>query len=102
MRIEVHDIHTGLTQEQASLARERVETALARFSTHLGAVDVRFLDINGPRGGVDKRCTITIEVVGAPDVRIEEDATTVEIGVSVAADRAKKVVASRVDKLSSR
>ena len=101
MKIQIHDIHAGLTHEQETLALERVRTALERFSQHLRTVDVRFSDINGPRGGVDKRCTLTIEVTGAQNVRIEEDSTSVERAVSVAADRAKKVIASRVDRLNA-
>ncbi len=36
----------------------RIGFALARFSDELGSVLVRLDDLNGPRGGIDKRCRV--------------------------------------------
>ena len=45
---------------------ERVRFALRRLSTFVPHAKVQFTDINGPRGGVDKRCQVelTTEMAG--------------------------------------
>lgn len=38
--------------------RKRAGFALDRFADRIGKVSVKFEDINGPKGGIDKRCTV--------------------------------------------
>lgn len=46
----------------------RVRFAMRRLSGLVPRVKVQLSDINGPRGGVDKRCQLALSTVGAPDV----------------------------------
>lgn len=39
----------------------RLSAALAHLADRLGSVVVRFVDENGPRGGLDKICAISLE-----------------------------------------
>lgn len=54
----------GTDEETRATLREqiarRVDFALERFSEKLGSVLVRLDDLNGPRGGVDKRCQVQL------------------------------------------
>jgi putative sigma-54 modulation protein len=56
-------------------ARRRLEFALRRFENRVRHVIVRLGDINGPKRGVDSRCSITLRLRdgGAP---IDVDAVT--------------------------
>lgn len=48
------------------LSVERVRFALRRLTTWVPRAKVQFSDVNGPRGGVDKRCQVELstEAVG--------------------------------------
>ena len=52
--------------QMRDFATKRMRFALRRLSTFVPRAKVQFSDINGPRGGVDKRCQVelTTEKVG--------------------------------------
>ncbi|MBI2751430.1 MAG: HPF/RaiA family ribosome-associated protein [Burkholderiales bacterium] len=43
------------------LSRERIRFALRRMSGFVPRAKVQFSDVNGPRGGIDKRCQIELK-----------------------------------------
>lgn len=53
---------------------ERLGRQLGKFARHIERVRVRFEDINGPRGGVDKACSIQVSLSHLPPVIVEERA----------------------------
>ncbi len=64
---------------------KRVRAALQRYAAHIRAVRVHLKDINGPRGGVDKECTIAVRLAVPPRLLVIED---VDSNAAAAADRA--------------
>lgn len=60
----------------AAHAREKVSSTLGRLGIRATGARVRFADENGPKGGVDVRCTLTIEVPRRPLVSAEALAST--------------------------
>jgi hypothetical protein len=65
---------------------------LARFGTMLRRVDVRFKDINGPRGGVDTIARIHLSVAGRPAVFVQERALDAGRALSQAAASAARAL----------
>ncbi|MFN3436244.1 MAG: HPF/RaiA family ribosome-associated protein [Acidovorax sp.] len=57
---------------EATLMRETVERrvrfVLRRLNTMVPRADVQLDDVNGPRGGVDKRCQIALRTDGSSQV----------------------------------
>jgi hypothetical protein len=49
---------------------ERVRFALRRLATFVPLAKVQFSDVNGPRGGVDKRCLVELKTDNAGTVVI--------------------------------
>lgn len=58
----------GLHMRDLSL--QRVRLALRRLSTFVAYAKVTFSDVNGPRGGVDKRCQVQFKTDSAGTVLI--------------------------------
>ena len=58
MKVNVRWRATDASDALASYVNRRLRFALARFNGAVQHVTVRFEDVNGPKGGVDKRCTI--------------------------------------------
>ena len=47
--------------QMRDLSVERVRFALRRLATFVPHAKVQFSDVNGPRGGVDKRCQVELK-----------------------------------------
>ena len=60
--------------------------ALTCCDDRIQRVVMRLSDINGPRGGADKRCHLQVVLAGLPDVVVED----IEADLYVAIDRASR------------
>jgi hypothetical protein len=84
MRITIR-IRRHIPDEAVPLLRRRLEFALGRFASRLREVSAHVSDVNGPRGGVDKRCVITLHLDRSPRPIVIED---VDVDPMVTIDRA--------------
>ena len=77
----------------------RLRFALDRFDHRLDQLQVRLDDVNGPRGGLDKRCRII--VVGRPSwrIQVEGTGTTFDRAIDSAAARATRSVGRLLKRL---
>ena len=64
-RLEVRHINLPVSDALQEFTQRRVERALRPFHSNVSRVDVRITDVNGPDGGIDKRCSVTAELAGA-------------------------------------
>ena len=62
---------------------------------------VRLSDINGPRGGRDKRCRLHLVMPGRANVVIEDTRADLYTAIDCAADRAARTVARKLARLRS-
>ena len=60
MKIEVRFRGMESSESLREHAARRVHLHLSRFGQQLSAVVVRIADVNGPKGGLDKRCQVTV------------------------------------------
>ncbi|MCF6291366.1 MAG: hypothetical protein L3J03_10285 [Desulfobacterales bacterium] len=58
MILEINSKQAGIDEDVSRQARHLLRFSLSRFEGVVSRVKVRFFDINGPKGGVDKRCRI--------------------------------------------
>ena len=56
--------------QMRDLSVERVRFALRRLTAWVPRAKVQFSDVNGPRGGVDKRCQVELKTENAGTVVI--------------------------------
>jgi putative sigma-54 modulation protein len=62
MKIEVRGPTFSRSDALRAHAERRLGAALGRFQTHVARATVRLTDVNGPRGGVDQRCRVSLTV----------------------------------------
>ena len=102
MQVEIQARGLKLTEGLRTHAERRVRFAFASTSDRVRTVVVRLADENGPRGGVDKRCTIRANVPGAQPTVIEHQETDLYVAIDRAADRAGRAVSRLLAKTSGR
>lgn len=100
MQIDIQARGFKLTEALRAQAERRVRFALGSASVRVHSVVIRLSDENGPRGGVDKRCTIRAALPGVPPVVIEQQEADLYIAIDRAADRAGRAVARRLQQTS--
>jgi len=87
----------GWPRESTALAERRLEYALGRFAPRVRSLSVRLSDLNGPRGGLDKKCLIAVRLERPRRVIVIEDVDADEgAAINRAADRAARAVSRAV------
>jgi ribosome-associated translation inhibitor RaiA len=92
MRLKLTTQGVELTPDLRERVWRRIHFALGRFSAGIKSVSVRLTDVNGPRGGVDKCCVVSIQPVMCPAVVIREQHNDVHAAVAIAAERAGRCI----------
>jgi len=100
MQIDIQAKGFRLTEGLRTQAERRVRFALGATSSRVRSVVMRLQDENGPRGGVDKRCTIRANLPGGPPVIIEHQEADLYVAIDRAADRAGRAVSRRLERAS--
>ena len=73
-------------------AERRLSFALLRFAHGLQHVMVRLVDLNGPRRGIDSRCSITATLIDGRRVFVEATAAWPFTAVTQAAHRLNEAI----------
>lgn len=98
-------IRPSIGWPNAALAgvRERFEYALGRFAGRVRSVTVRLGDVNGPRGGVDKTCAVTVRLDWPRRAVVVEDIDPDPVVVvGRVAGRAARSVSRAIDAATNR
>lgn len=98
MRIDIQASGFKLTDGLREHTERRLQFALSWAIHDVRKVVVRLSDINGPRGGNDKRCYIQIPIHGRPDVVIEDTEPDLYVAIDHAVDRIERSVARRLER----
>jgi len=80
----------------------RLEMALDRFADELTRVVVRLSDVNGPKGGVDKRCHLTLKGPRVGVLTVHQLSAEVTSAVGMACGIACRMVGREVEMLRRR
>lgn len=78
--------------------RRKLGRKLGKFSRDIERVSVRIEDVNGPKGGVDKKCKIKVVLSGLPSVVIEEQDRDLKTAIDGALNRAERTVRKTIEK----
>lgn len=72
MNIQMVAHEFSLTPSLREYLDRRLQAAFSRMRGKAANVVVRLRDLNGPRGGCDKVCQLSVEVPGRPSIQIRE------------------------------
>lgn len=97
MKIAIHCRHFGLTAALQEYTLHQLRFALSHTRARVRRVSVRLCDLNGPRGGADKRCGIHVVVDGVGQVVTASTDRDLYAAISQAARRVGRGVARRLN-----
>lgn len=72
--------------------RARLLRAIGHWATAIRYIDVRFEDVNGPRGGNDIRCSLLVGMNRADDIVVKVTSTTQRRAFALAAPKLERAV----------
>jgi ribosomal subunit interface protein len=93
VRLQIRSSPFSLTPALQARVQRRLQFALNRFQAGIGRVTVRLRDLNGPRGGLDKRCSIEARLLRRRKCVVEETCSDLYEAIDRAADRLGRVIA---------
>ena len=101
MNIEIHGQHVTLSQTLKAHIEQKLQFSLNRFEQHISKVCVSLADVNGPRGGLDKQCTLQVSLAKMSDVVIKDTQITLSLAVDRARQRAGRSVTRKITQQQS-
>lgn len=96
VQIDIQSQGISLTGDVREHTERRLGFALARAALRVRRIRVHVADVNGPRGGIDKRCRIQATVNGLGEVVVEDTHQNLLQAISTAADRLRRKVMRRL------
>jgi len=96
MQIAIQSRGFSMTKGIEDHVHKRLGFTLARGYDRVQRVNVRLSDVNGPRGGVDKRCLVQVRLGGLPDVVVEDIQADLYAAIDRASGRVGRAVMRRL------
>lgn len=96
MRVLIHPRTITADEGLRARATEALEAALAPVRRHLLWVDAYLTDLNGPRGGPDKRCRVVAHLRTGGPVVVGRTGVDPVAAVAAAATQCRRLVQSRL------
>ena len=98
MTISVRGDGIDVSPELGGLVERRLSFALSRFGGRVRAVSVGLTDLNGPRGGIDKRCSMQARLAPRGSVRVEDTDSDLPAAIDRAATRLARAVTRALER----
>ena len=98
MTINVRGYGIEVSPEVGGLVARRLSFALSRFGGRVRGVSVRLADLNGPRGGIDKRCSMQALLAPRGSVRVEDTDSELPAAVDRAASRLARAISRALER----
>jgi hypothetical protein len=101
MRIDIRFRGLEGTDTLREYAEKRAQAQLCRFDHAVDDVVMRLSDLNGPKGGVDKRCHVMVRSGLLGTTTIEEVSGDEHTAIATALERAARTIGQRLARTRS-
>lgn len=98
IRIRVQTAQIEELSQSMVLIEQAFINALDRFEHVIHEADIRLVDINGPKGGVDKCCKARLCLHPRGIIVVKAEASSLIDAANEACDKARRAIAKRLDK----
>jgi ribosomal subunit interface protein len=99
MNVDIRSRGFSLSEPLRAHCERHLAFALSRFSARITRVVLRLADINGPRGGQDKQCSLVVFLGdGGSPIAVESTDADLYAAIARSADRVSQAVARRVQR----
>ena len=99
MHIDIQAHGFRLTPALEYYTRNRLQGAMHNMDSHLVRISARLLDVNGPRGGADKRCQVQVVLKQRLVVVVQDLDEDLYHAIDRACGRAGRAAARQVERL---
>lgn len=99
MKVNVRGVHLELTEALKSHVEAHLVEPIRRFyNPDAAELEIHLRDNNGPKGGVDKECSLTLRVPRGQPVHISETSEDIYKSIDLARDRLERSVRRQVER----
>jgi hypothetical protein len=98
MQISVGSSDSEISHKLGPFVERRAYFNLGRYVPRLKRVLVRLEDVNGPRGGNDKRCRVVLRVAKLTDTVVEVQGDSWHAVVARALERAERALGRSIER----
>jgi ribosome-associated translation inhibitor RaiA len=90
------------TSRLRSLLDRHLAKISQRFPEEVDAIDASLEDVNGPRGGIDKRCRLKLRLKRRGHIAVSASSEKPEAAIALAVSRARHLLSRQLHKRRSR
>lgn len=101
MKIDIRFRDLDASNALKNHATRRLQFGLRRFGHAINGVTLRVSDVNGPRGGVDKRCHIIAHGPRLGTIAVDELHGDIYLAVDAAVERLSRTVGRELARVRS-
>jgi putative sigma-54 modulation protein len=97
-RLEIRSPHGHVGARLTAWIHDRLGRQLGKFAPSIERIEVRFVDLNGTKGGLDRSCMVHVVLSALPPVVVEMQAATDHEAFDLAASRAERATRRNLEK----
>ena len=96
MQLTIYKTNVDATASLLDYIDTKMSSSLERMADHIDDITIRIADLNGPRGGEDKRCTVSVTLASKQTTLIAETDSCMYKAVDKVCSRLKRSIRRRV------
>ena len=98
MKIDIRIQGTAADHKLRAHALHRVQFCLGRFGKEVQSVTASFADMNGPKGGIDIRCRVSVRGPRLGTISLESQQHDAYVAIADLLDRTQRAVRRQLDR----